>query len=348
MSFGELGLAANIGLFLVGGIIVWIAGTRLARYADQISLKTGIGQALLGLLFLGGVTSLPEVAVAVSSSMLGNTKLAVNNVLGGVTMQIAILAVADFVIGRRALTAVVPDPAVLLQGSLNIVLLAIAACGAIAGDALVGGVGLWSWLILAVFIVSIWLLSRADNRQPWIANIEETEVSTSQESEQDREDPGDIDLRVLIGRSTAASVAILAAGYLVARTGEAIAELSGLGQSFTGAAFVALTTSLPELSTVLAAVRLGLFTLAISDILGTNLFDVALIFVVDATSSGPPVLAEAGRFAAVASLLGILVTALFMVGLAERRDRTFMRLGIDSLAVVAVYGGGLVLLYALR
>ena len=34
--------------------------------------------------------------------------------------------------------------------------------------------------------------------------------------------------------------------------------------------------------------------------------------------------------------------------LAERRDRTFFRMGIDSNAVLAAYLGGLVLLYTLK
>ncbi|MGE3915829.1 MAG: sodium:calcium antiporter, partial [Hyphomicrobiaceae bacterium] len=155
-------------------------------------------------------------------------------------------------------------------------------------------------------------------------------------------------LAALIGKTAAAGVAILAAGYVVSRSAEVIADTTGLGQSFVGAALVAISTSLPELSTVLAAVRLNLYTMAISDILGTNLFDVALLFVVDAASSGKSVLSSAGSFATVGANLGIMVTGLFLVGLSERRDRTILRLGVDSAAVLVAYLGGLVLLFTLR
>jgi cation:H+ antiporter len=99
---------------------------------------------------------------------------------------------------------------------------------------------------------------------------------------------------------------------------------------------------------VLAAVRLRRYEMAVSDIFGTNLFSVALVFLADAVYSGGPVLNEVGRFASVAALLGIAVTTLYIAGLVERRDQTLMRMGYDSLAVLAVYLGGLFLLYRLR
>jgi cation:H+ antiporter len=141
---------------------------------------------------------------------------------------------------------------------------------------------------------------------------------------------------------------ILVAGYALSQTGSAIAEQTGLGSSFVGFVLVAISTSLPEFSTALEAARLGRFTMAISDILGTNLINVGLLFLVDAVARGEPVLNVVGAFSQFGALLGIIVTTLFLVGLAERRDRTIFRLGIDSAAVLVVYVGGLVLLYTLR
>ncbi|KUO56393.1 MAG: sodium:calcium exchanger [Alphaproteobacteria bacterium BRH_c36] len=349
VQFEQLSLPLNLAIFAVAAGFVWLAGFRISRYADIISIKTGLGHALLGLLLLGGVTSLPELAVTLTASIRDNAALAVNNVLGGVTMQIAVLAVADAAIRHRALTSVVPDSVVLLQGSLNIAVLSLVACAVIVGDIAIFGAGLWTWGILAACIMSFWMLAKAGNRQPWLANIED-------EGGRKDKDEGDskphsaygLSLNQVIARAVAAGAVILVAGFLVTLSGEVIAEQTGIGQSFAGAVLVAISTSLPELSTVLSAVRLGLFTLAISDILGTNLFDIALLFVVDLVASGPPVLSVVGSFAAFAAVLGILVTAIFLVGLAERRDRTFLRLGWDSVAVLVAYLGGLVILFTLR
>jgi cation:H+ antiporter len=61
-----------------------------------------------------------------------------------------------------------------------------------------------------------------------------------------------------------------------------------------------------------------------------------------------PVLNTLGAFSTFAVLLAILVTALFVAGLAERRDRTVLRMGIDSIAVLVCYVGGVAILYTLR
>jgi cation:H+ antiporter len=73
-----------------------------------------------------------------------------------------------------------------------------------------------------------------------------------------------------------------------------------------------------------------------------------MIFVVDVFYRGGPVLNEVGSFAAFAALLGVVVSALFLIGLLERRDRTVLRMGYDSFAALLVYLGGSALLFRLQ
>jgi cation:H+ antiporter len=47
-------LPINLAAFAAAGVVVWFAGTRLARYADAIAEITGLGSALIGMLLLGG------------------------------------------------------------------------------------------------------------------------------------------------------------------------------------------------------------------------------------------------------------------------------------------------------
>lgn len=131
------------------------------------------------------------------------------------------------------------------------------------------------------------------------------------------------------------------------RTGEAIAGQTGISENFVGATLVGIATSLPEISTVVAAVRLKRYMMAFSDIFGTNIFDLMLVFLIDVAYSGPPVINEQDNFAAFGAMLGVLVTLLYVAGLIERRNKTLMRLGIDSWAVVAVYLCGVGGLYYL-
>ena len=141
---------------------------------------------------------------------------------------------------------------------------------------------------------------------------------------------------------------IMGAGYVLAQTAQGIAEQSGLGESFVGAVLLGFATSLPEVSTVVAAVRMQRYAMAIGDVFGTNLFNVIILVLIDALHQGPPVLPAAGPFAAFAALMAAAMTLMYVVGLIERRDRTVLRMGVDSLAVIAIYLGGLFILFRLR
>jgi cation:H+ antiporter len=329
--------------FVVSAGVVYAAGTRLSRYADGIARHTGIGHALIGVVLLGGVTSLPEIAVSGSAAFNGNAALSVNNLLGGFTMQVAVLALADFAIRKSALTAVVPDPTALLQGTLGILLVALTITGVAIGDVAFAGAGLWTWAIAAVFVYAIRTVVRAESHPSWQV------IGEPPSPEIDKSDHG-AELRgvKLLAATGLAALIILVAGYVLSSTAEILAERTGLGDSFFGAVFVAITTSLPEISTVLAAVRLGRYVMAVSDIFGTNLFDIGVIFLADLAYPGGPILNQTGTFAIVAGLLGILVTAIYLAGLIERRDLSIAGIGVDSIAVVATYLGGVGLLYGLR
>jgi cation:H+ antiporter len=140
---------------------------------------------------------------------------------------------------------------------------------------------------------------------------------------------------------------IFASGFLLSLSGEAIAKQTGLGTSLVGFVLVGMSTSLPELSTIIAAIRLHRYEMAIGDILGSNVYNLLLIFVTDAVYRGEPVFNQVTPFETVAALMGIVMTGILMLGLLERRDRTVFKMGYDSAAMLCVFAGGLILLYRL-
>ena len=341
--FKDLPLLVNLGIFLACASVVWLAGWRLARYADAIAECTGIGRAFLGLLLLGGVTSLPELAIATTATIGGQPDLSINDVLGSAAINLVLLAIADAALGRDALTSKPGSPLVLLQAVAGVVLLSIVVAPSIAGDVLVLGMGAWSWAMVFVYLVALWVLARSQGLRSWVPIG--NDGPGKQEPEQAAEQRS---LRALVGLAAIAGVTILATGFVLTRSAEALAEQTGLGTSFFGAVILGFATSLPELSTVLSAVKLRQYEMAMADIFGTNLFNVTIIALVDALHPGGPVLLEAGRFASFAALLAIIMTGLFLFGLIERRDRTVARMGVDSLTVLAVYAAGVAVLYHLK
>ena len=342
-DFTSYSLTANVAVFTVAALVVWIAGTRIARYADVIAELTGIGREALGILLLGGVTSLPEMAVASTAALAGAPALSVNDLLGSAAINMVIIALADAALGREAITAVLAKPGVLLQGVFGVILLAIVAAATMTSDVAVLGAGLWSWLLLTLALGSLWVTSRSQCRPTWVP------ASARAVPPQAHEEPASSTLlRPVIIKTVLAGAAIFAGGFVLAHSAEAIAEQTGLGTSFFGAVFLAASTSLPEVSTVLSAVRLRRYEMALSDVLGTNIFNIIILFIVDLLYAGGPVLAEVGRFASFAALLAIVLTSLFLVGVIERRDRTVFRMGIDSLAALICYAAGIAVLYQMR
>jgi cation:H+ antiporter len=140
-------------------------------------------------------------------------------------------------------------------------------------------------------------------------------------------------------------VVILVAGFVLARVGEAIAEQSGLGATFIGATLLSTSTSLPEVSTAIAAVRLGNYSMAVSNIFGSNGLMVALLLVADLFYREGPILLGGDAAATFTVAMGIVVTGAYLVGLVERRNQVILRMGIDSVAVLVFYVSTLAILY---
>lgn len=351
LDFGRYALLTNVAVFGACAALVWVAGWRLAVYADRFASASGIGHATVGMVVLAGLTSLPEVAVTLSAAIADTPRLAVNNLLGSIAMQIAVLALADALIGRQALTVVVGNSVVLLQATMNALLLVLLALALVVGDVPFLGAGAWTWGLAAAYAFAIWTVAHSGDRQAWQAQRTARQRELEAEGSEAGQAPpprADEPLRPLVLRLAAGGAVILVCGFLLSRTGEALAEQTGLGTSFMGAVFLAMATSLPEVSSVVSSMRRRRYEMALSDIFGTNLFNILLVFGVDFLYRGGPALREVGRFSLAASLLGALLASIYLVGLIERRDRTLARMGLDSVAVLVVYAAGLLVLYRLR
>ncbi|MEZ6090326.1 MAG: hypothetical protein R3C05_20330 [Pirellulaceae bacterium] len=134
LDFSSYSLPINAALFGVGAVFVWLAGTKLSMYVDLFADRTGLGKAFAGALLLGGATSLPELATTLTAASSGAAELAGTNLLGGVAMQVAVLALIDvFVLRGRPLTLFSPQASVLMVGVMLIVMIALASAAVSSG-----------------------------------------------------------------------------------------------------------------------------------------------------------------------------------------------------------------------
>jgi len=109
---------------------------------------------------------------------------------------------------------------------------------------------------------------------------------------------------------------------------------------------LAAATALPEISSGIAAVRLGDNALAIGDVFGGNAFQVCLFLLADLVARSP-VLPTAGTRNSWLAALGVALTAVYAMGIVVRPRRCRLRLGPDSMLALALFALGISGLIAL-
>ena len=363
----NLSLVWNIAIFIASGALLWWAGVRLSKYADEIIDRTGISEVFIGTLGLAVITSLPEVATTVSATLTNNVSMAINNLFGSIALQVTILAVADAYIKKSSLSGMLENPVSRLQAICLTFLLGLATVAILYKDVAIFHVGLWSVVLFAFYIALFYIINYFKRVKWWLTEPEERqsigkvkaivsrrleekkeEEGEEGDEEEDKEKPSKVIMSRLGLYTLMAAIAILVGGYFVANSADAIANKTGIGSSFMGFFFVGLTTSLPELSTTISAAKLGRYRMAFSNIFGTNLLNVGLVLLADLLYFKGPALDEVGTFAAAGAILGILLTSIYQVGLTIKYRNTFFRLGIDSILVVIFYMIGAFILFQMR
>ena len=326
-----LGLA--IVLFLVMATLVVLAGTRLAAYGDQIADVTGLGGLFVGTLILAFATSLPEVATDVTAAATGAPDLALADLLGSSMANMAILAIVDLRSRGRVWPSVELGHA--RVAAVAIVLTALAALGMNSPPGLaLGWVGVVPIVIFGLYLSAIaWFrrspaLPRATPGPIRPALQEPTGWETSRPSPP---------VSSLVVRFGVAAILILIAAPVMTISAESIADSTGIAQSSIGVILLAVTTSLPELSASLAAVRIGAHDLAVGNLFGSNAANMAVLVFADAAYTEGPILAAASGSQTVAALGAILLTALAVAAMVGGTETRMRRLEPDALALLIVY-----------
>ena len=336
----SLPIGINLLLFAVAAAIIWMSGQRLTQVLDAVAHRTRLGHVFVGMLLLGTITSLPELANVTTASINGNPALAVNNLLGSAAINILLLAIADAIVGRRAVTSIVAQPSTMMMAALCMIVLAMIAAAITLDDRLIGPLGIGSLTIAIASIAFLWLAAGHDARSAWVIEGESGDGGhkTPQTAMADRP------LAALWVRVALFGALLFASGYILSQVGDALAQQAGLRSAIVGFAFIGTATSLPELVTVLTALRLGRPEMAFAQVLGTNFINLSMLAIGDAFYTGGPVLNVLGPFEILSALLGAILIGIFLVGLLEHRNRTIFRMGMDSAAVIMVFALGTAML----
>lgn len=145
------------------------------------------------------------------------------------------------------------------------------------------------------------------------------------------------------------AIVIVIAGTVLTRCADAIADLTGMGRLLVGSLLLAGATSLPELMIDLHAIRLGAVDLAVGDLMGSNLFNLLILAMLDLSRrSQGHMLSRAAAAHALSATMSIALVALatLSIMLGQRLAHlTLLGVSAGSLAILITYVGGLRLVF---
>ena len=332
--FSDLDLIWVLAVFGLAAAVIAVAGTRLARIADELAARTGLGEALVGAVLVGASTSLPGIITSVVTASEGYPSLAIGNGLGGIAAQTAFLGIADLTYRKANLEHTAASVANLMQGALLIALLATTLIATALPPATVLGVSPATPILLIGYLFGLKLLRSADTEPMW-----RPEATSDTQEESDEEAGKVAGSTATLWLQFALLATVLAAmGYVVSRTGIVLADRSGLSETAVGALLTAVATSLPELVIAVAAVRIGAYNLAIGNIIGGNAFDILFLAAADVAYRDGSIY---GRFEEPDLLLlgaAMLMTTMLVLGMLRRERHGFAGIGFESTLMLAIYG----------
>jgi hypothetical protein len=148
----QLPLSLSLTLFAFVGVLILFFGVRITHVAAGLARRTRLGEAVMGALFLGPCTSLPEIATATTAAASGHADLAMSNAIGSVAGQTAFLAFADTAYRDGSIFAAAsPEQGFLL--ALAAVLTSVLLMGLVYRERHgIANIGLESFLVLAFYL----------------------------------------------------------------------------------------------------------------------------------------------------------------------------------------------------
>jgi len=336
-------LVSWIILVLSGAMIV-LAGTRLSRYGDQLAALTGIGRLWIGVVLMAAATSLPEVFTTVSACLLDAPDLAAGDLFGAVLANMFTLGLIDLIHRDKRVWeqaafehTLVATLAMLLTGLAAFLLLFRNGTGA---STIQGG----SALLFLIYVFGMRVVFRQEDvkrrqrAQELLAGAAAADVQVEASARRDG-------LRRAIMGFVAATMMLIIAAPLLATSAKEIADQSGVSTTFLGTSLVAVVTTLPELVTSLAAVRLGAFDLAVGNLFGSNAFNMAAFLFADLAYRGGPLFGAIASAHALTALWGIVMMNIGLMGIVYRVEKRYRLIEPDSLVMILGYLLGLLLLF---
>lgn len=334
-------LTVSVIMLLSCGLAIAICGVMLTTRAQALARLTGLGQAIMGAVFLGMTTSLAGTVTSINAALNNVPEIAVGNAVGGIAAQTTFLVLADMVYKRANLEHAAASAQNLFQAVLLILLLAVALLATAGPGYTAWGIDYFSFILVASYVAGICLVSSARDDPMWIPRY--TTLTEKEPKENEGGDHQNITSLWLSFALLAGAVAF--AGWLTSHAGINLSRQTGLSDTVVGTLFTSVITSLPELVIALTAVRRGAITLAVGDIIGGNSFDVLFLVASDIAYRGGSIYHAVSQQQTFWLAMNIILISVLLLGLLKRQKHGSGNIGFESAIVLGCYFSAVILLF---
>ena len=260
---------ASLAIIIGLSLLVWSAD-RFVDGAAVLAKHFKLPPLLIGIVILGFGTSAPEMVVSAMAAIDGIPGLALGNAIGSNITNISL------VLGITAVLCPMTIHSKIIKNELPILLFIVLFSGYLFFDDVLSTID--AYLLLTGFmLVIIWSVTAALGSRSDASNLECSEALNSSPILLWREI-----IWLIVGL-----VVLIGSSRLLLWGAVEIVSALGVSDLVIGLTIVAVGTSLPELTTTIAAVRKGNHDIAIGNLIGSNMFNI--LGVVGLTGSISPI-----------------------------------------------------------
>jgi cation:H+ antiporter len=287
----------------------------------KFSKIVGISELVAGLIIVSIATSTPEISVAVFSVYTDNVGITLGDIFGSNVTNIALitplLLLASTLKRIEKSTVQKLIPLFIIASVIPVLLLAVQQGSRFIGVALLAFYGFFMYRSL----------KRNNANEPASNGNSEGKEQGSSAAKQF--------LFFIVGIAL-----VITSAHFIVNSASSIAEMTGLRKSVLGATIVALGTSLPELAVSIVSVRKGHLNLALGNIVGSSVTNIALILGIVLVLTQADV-----NFGILSTLIFfvLLVHAILFIFLRSHRIARW-----QSIVLFAIYAAFLITIYEIQ
>lgn len=251
-------------LLLLGFAALIIGANWLVNGATSVGVRAKLSPLIIGLTIVAFGTSLPEMVVNIFSCIKGSPGLAIGNIIGSNTMNILLI------LGVSAMIFPIDVSRISIRRDIPAGFIATFAITLMANDFFRGTSGTINWVEgIVLLMMGFGYL--------WLTFKKSSETSDLSDTSEDLETLQALTWGKTIFQLVFGIIGLYIGGELVSKNAQFLAIDWGMSESTVGLTVVATATSLPELITSIVAALKKNSSIAIGNVLGSNILNIFMV-----------------------------------------------------------------------